>query len=513
MCLTRWDLGPPRPQERIQCWRRQPPPRLLPLATLQRSPCGTPPAGYGERTDDAFLRAPLDAAFEARVVEQERRSEAAARSQAGASRPNFSRPLDAGLPDDEYPPPPPPAQDLPPASTSRAHLPPRPASAGPSRSRSIDDLGRGGQQGQSRAVYQQPTLSADVDVDVAASVDGLSHRLAASSSMDDLNMRHSADHDVRRDYDPAAAAVARRRRPASAPRERPRGITIPRPFNFDSRPPRESTSMRRLRLELQERDAQQLEERHTRYSVPLPASTKEPRYGQTILSPEPYPCPNSDRARTRTLTLLAQTPDPNANLNPHPDPNLNLNPNPHLYLTRYEQISADAAARIKQRREGRKEEMLANARPFSFQDAKKKEPPKPEPDLQVVFRATPVPKAVHEPLWEIIQHREAGRQERVAREAQALYQKRQLPPHLAEKENRRLARAEEEHKRIERDVRKDNTFHPKVRASLPPDFGALQRRFEKSLETAKLTNPHRKVPGRHSNLGPTDGMCRLIPVV
>lgn len=137
----------------------------------------------------------------------------------------------------------------------------------------------------------QPTLSADVDVDVAASVDGLSHRLAASSSMDDLNMRHDAvrcstDHDARRDYDPAAAAVARRQRPASAPRERPRGITIPRPFHFDSRPPRESTSMRRLRLELQERDAQLRDGRNSLRHVPLPASTKEPRYGQTI-SPEP----------------------------------------------------------------------------------------------------------------------------------------------------------------------------------------------------------------------------------
>ena len=158
--------------------------------------------------------------------------------------------------------------------------------------------------------------------------------------------------------------------------------------------------------------------------------------------------------------------------------------------------------------------MLANARPFSFQEAVKKKPPPSEPDLQVVFRATPVPKAVHEPLWEIIQHREAGRQERVAREAQALYQKRQLPPRLAEEENRRLARSAEERARIEREALKDNTFHPKVRASLPPDFGALQRRFEKSLEVAKLTNPHRKVPGRHSNLGPTDVSVdpdRLIP--
>ena len=269
------------------------------LASRLSPPCGAPPAGYAERTDDVFLCASLDAAFEARVVEQERRREAAARNHAGthdgshqdgASRPNFSRPLDAGLPDDEYPPPPPPPQDLRPATTSRAHQPPRPASAGPSRSRSIDDLCRGDRQGQSRAVYQ-PTLSADVDVDVAASVDGLSHRLAASSSMDDLNMRHDAvrcstDHDARRDYDPAAAAVARRQRPASAPRERPRGITIPRPFHFDSRPPRESTSMRRLRLELQERDAQLRDGRNSLRHVPLPASTKEPRYGQTI-SPEP----------------------------------------------------------------------------------------------------------------------------------------------------------------------------------------------------------------------------------
>lgn len=312
-CLIRWGLGPSRAQEPgprggMAHPVLAPPASASPLAsrhlaalTLRHSPCGAPPAGYAERTDDAFLRAPLDAAFDARVVEQERRSEAAARSQAGAasaraathdgsrqdgaSRPNFSRPLDAGLPDDEYPPPPPPAQDLPPASTSRAHLPPRPASAGPSRSRSIDGL-----QGQSRAVYQ-PTLSADVAVDVAASVDGLSHRLAASSSMDDLNSRHdalrsSADHDARRDYDPAAAAAARRRRPASAPRERPRGITIPRPFHFDSRPPRESTSMRRLRLELQERDAQLRDGRNSLRHVPLPASTKEPRCGQTI-SPEP----------------------------------------------------------------------------------------------------------------------------------------------------------------------------------------------------------------------------------
>ena len=82
--------------------------------------------------------------------------------------------------------------------------------------------------------------------------------------------------------------------------------------------------------------------------------------------------------------------------------------------------------------------MLANARPFSFQEAVKKKPPPSEPDLQVVFRATPVPKAVHEPLWEIIQHREAGRQERVAREAQALYQKRQLS-------NKDSAREEERH--------------------------------------------------------------------
>ena len=136
----------------------------------------------------------------------------------------------------------------------------------------------------------QPTSTADIDIDidmnVAASVDGLGRRLAASSSMDDLGnfgaLRRSADdHDARR-----ADAVARRRRPASAPRERPRGITIPRPFNFDSRPPRESTSMRRLRLELQERDAQLRDGRNSLRHVPLPASTKEPRYGQTI-SPEP----------------------------------------------------------------------------------------------------------------------------------------------------------------------------------------------------------------------------------
>ena len=194
-----------------------------------------------------------------------------------------------------------------------------------------------------------------------------------------------------------------------------------------------------------------------------------------------------------TGAASCSNPDPNPHPNPHPDPHPDPHPNPHLHLTRYEQISADAAARVKQRREGRKEEMLANARPFSFQEAVKKKPPPSEPDLQVVFRATPVPKAVHEPLWEIIQHREAGRQERVAREAQALYQKRQLPPHLAEEENRRLARSAEERARIEREALKDNTFHPKVRASLPPDFGALQRRFEKSLEVAKLTNPHRKV--------------------
>jgi len=178
-----------------------PPSPHLPLASrhlARRSPCGAPPAGYAERTDDALLRAPLDAAFEARVAEQERRA-AAARSQAGAAathdgapRPNFARPLDAGLPDDEYPPPPPPPQDLPLASTSRAHLPPRPASAGPSRSRSLGD-----RHGQSRVAYQ-PTVSADGEADAAAPADGLSQRLAASSSMDDLNPRD----DGRREYDP-----------------------------------------------------------------------------------------------------------------------------------------------------------------------------------------------------------------------------------------------------------------------------------------------------------------------
>ena len=30
-------------------------------------------------------------------------------------------------------------------------------------------------------------------------------------------------------------------------------------------------------------------------------------------------------------------------------------------------------------------------------------------------------------------------------------------------------------------------------SKLPPDFGALQRRFEKNLEEGKLSNPHRKV--------------------
>ena len=47
--------------------------------------------------------------------------------------------------------------------------------------------------------------------------------------------------------------------------------------------------------------------------------------------------------------------------------------------------------------------------------------------------------------------------------------------------------------RIEAEVHKDHTFHPKVRASLPPDFQALQRRFERSLQAAKESNPHRKV--------------------
>ena len=47
--------------------------------------------------------------------------------------------------------------------------------------------------------------------------------------------------------------------------------------------------------------------------------------------------------------------------------------------------------------------------------------------------------------------------------------------------------------KIKAEVHKDHTFHPKVRASLPPDFQALQRRFEKSLQAAKESNPHRKV--------------------
>ena len=46
--------------------------------------------------------------------------------------------------------------------------------------------------------------------------------------------------------------------------------------------------------------------------------------------------------------------------------------------------------------------------------------------------------------------------------------------------------------RIAAEVHKDHTFHPKVRASLPPDFLALQRRFERSLQAAKESNPHRK---------------------
>jgi len=160
---------------------------------------------------------------------------------------------------------------------------------------------------------------------------------------------------------------------------------------------------------------------------------------------------------------------------------------------RYEEDCARAAAKAKERREGRKEELLASARPFSFQEAVKKKPPPSEPELQRPFRAKLVPRAVHEPLWEIIQQRESGRQERLSREAQTLYQKRQLPPHLAEEENRRTARREQELARIEREVLKDNTFRPKVRASLPPDFGALQRRFEKGFEEARLSNPHRKV--------------------
>ena len=47
--------------------------------------------------------------------------------------------------------------------------------------------------------------------------------------------------------------------------------------------------------------------------------------------------------------------------------------------------------------------------------------------------------------------------------------------------------------KIKAEVHKDHTFHPKVRASLPPDFQALQRRFERSLQAAKESNPHRKV--------------------
>ena len=61
----------------------------------------------------------------------------------------------------------------------------------------------------------------------------------------------------------------------------------------------------------------------------------------------------------------------------------------------------------------------------------------------MTFRATPVPKAVHEPLWEIIQRNEAGRQERVAREAQALYQKRQLSNKDSAREEERLQKEAE----------------------------------------------------------------------
>ena len=47
--------------------------------------------------------------------------------------------------------------------------------------------------------------------------------------------------------------------------------------------------------------------------------------------------------------------------------------------------------------------------------------------------------------------------------------------------------------KIKAEVHKDHTFHPKVRKEDLPDFEEKQRRFEKSLQAAKESNPHRKV--------------------
>lgn len=336
---------------------------------------------------------------------------AAARAPLYTGRPDFARPLTA----DEPPPPPPPAFEE--ISEPRAVPRQRPASA--PRQRPAPARGTASQRQR-----------ADMDAEAAAAAAaGLPPGLAGSPSADHLDtLRLEAERDRRAEYAPApAAAGLRRARPRSAPPQRPRGITVPRPFSFEARPERKSTSMRRLEQELAEREAKLREERASVKHVPLPPSTKEPRYAAMV---------------------------------------------------------AEQGARNLRAKEGRREELKQMVKPFSFSEREPKVKPTVEEPKPKQFRAKKVPRAVFEPKYEMMQHEEAGRQERINLEAQRLYQLSHLPPQMEESKNKSRARKEAEMARIKAEAEKDLTFRPKVYTNLP-DFDALQRRFQRSLDEAK----------------------------
>ena len=341
-----------------------------------------------------------------------------------AGRPDFARPLTA----DEPPPPPPPAYEE--VDEPRAAAPrPRPASA-PRQRPPPGRLAGGATASQRAAVDMQRAEAA------AAAAAGLPPGLAGSSSADHLDaLRLEAERDRRAEYAPApAAAGSRRARPRSAPPQRPRGITVPRPFSFDARPERKSSSMRRLEAELAEREAQLREDKAAMKHVPLPPSTKE---------------------------------------------------------ARYEAIRDEAAAKQRARLEGRKEELKQLAKPFSFSERQPKVKPTVEEPKPKQFRAKKVPRAVFEPKWEMMQHEEAGRQERISLEAQRLSQLSHLPPQMEESKSKNKSRRETEMARIKAEADKDMTFRPKVAATLP-DFDALQRRFKRSLDEAASARRQRQ---------------------
>lgn len=81
------------------------------------------------------------------------------------------------------------------------------------------------------------------------------------------------------------------------------------------------------------------------------------------------------------------------------------------------------------------------------------------------FRMRPIPAEVRMPMWEHMQLEEAGRAERISREAARLARRSKLPPRMQEEaESRsRERRAREERERIKADAEKDLTFTPMIR--------------------------------------------------